>query len=77
MAFFELHALGPGPYRDLLRDRMSPREFLRFVRATARRQPFVYREILRTLGPLGASAWATRAAGRALFDSAARPTTDR
>ncbi len=77
VAFFELHALGPGPYRDLLRDRMSPREFLRFVRATARRQPFVYREILRTLGPLGASAWATRAAGRALFDSAARPTTDR
>lgn len=66
-AFGRLHALGPAAYRGLLRDRMEPRDFLRFVRETAALRPEVYGEVFRALGPFGATGWAMKAMRRAVF----------
>ncbi|UQA61883.1 FAD-dependent oxidoreductase [Polyangium aurulentum] len=54
-AFSTLHEMGDEAYGALLRDEMSPRDFIRFLRTTAARRPRVYRDVLGSLrlGALG------------------------
>ena len=56
-AFATLHAMGDGPYAALLRDEMSPGDFVRFLHATAARRPEVYRRVFRVLGAAGVGRW--------------------
>jgi lycopene cyclase CruA len=66
-AFRRLHGLGDAAYRDLIRDRLDVRRFVKFAWATSRERPEVYDEVFRVLGPLGAARWGLGAATRALF----------
>jgi lycopene cyclase CruA len=54
-AFSTLHGMGDEAYGALLRDEMSPRDFIHFLRVTAARRPSVYRDVLGNLeiGALG------------------------
>jgi lycopene cyclase CruA len=68
-AFGSLHEMGDAAYGALLKDQMSPADFTRFLRTTARKRPGVYRESLRGLGLVGTMRWGARVAG-ALTDAA-------
>jgi lycopene cyclase CruA len=57
-AFRSLEAMGEERYGALLRDELTPREALGFLRATAARHPDVWRQVLRVLGPFNAARWA-------------------
>ena len=69
-AFRRLHALGDDAYRDLIRDQLDERRFVRFAWETSRERPEVYDEVLRVLGVFGAARWGLGAASRAAFSSA-------
>jgi lycopene cyclase CruA len=56
-AFATLHELGEGAYASLLRDEMSPGDFVAFLRRTASRHPAVWREVVMGLGPWTAARW--------------------
>jgi lycopene cyclase CruA len=56
-AFGTLHAMGDEAYGRLLRDEMSGVEFARFLHATSRRRPEVYRWVFRALGVGGVGRW--------------------
>lgn len=56
-AFASLAELGNEAFASLLQDRMSARTFVRFLRHTARRQPEVYRDVLRAMGPRAIARW--------------------
>ena len=57
VAFATLARQGNGPFAALLQDRMDLPDFLRFLLATSRRQPGVYRLIWRCLGPWACLRW--------------------
>jgi lycopene cyclase CruA len=59
-AFATLSEMGNAHYADLLKDRMSGRDFIAFLRTTSKRHPAVYEEVLRSLGPLHAGRWGLR-----------------
>ena len=61
-AFATLHEMGSVPYAQLLRDEMSPRDFVTFLRRTASRHPEVWRKVMRGLGPWAAGVWGTNVA---------------
>ncbi len=56
-AFSVLHGMGDEAYGALLRDEMSPRDFIRFLRTTAALRPRVYREVLGSLKLGGLGRW--------------------
>jgi len=56
-AFATLAEMGNESYAALLQDRMSPGDFITFLRKTARRHPAVYREIIARLGPMKVGRW--------------------
>lgn len=57
VAFRVLHGMGNDAYAALLRDEMSPGDFLRFLRETAALRPRVYREVFTQLGPGEVGRW--------------------
>lgn len=61
-AFASLHEAGDATYGALLRDEMTPRAFVSFLRGTATRAPSVYRDVLRSLGPSAITRWGARVA---------------
>ena len=65
-AFASLHASGDAAYGALLRDEATPRAMASFLRATAARQPNVYRDTLRALGPGALTRWGARLAYHAI-----------
>lgn len=71
-AFASLFELGPGPYRDLLRDEASPAALVRFLYATSTKRGAVYADVARVLGLRDASRWA-----RGLAAALARRTPSR
>lgn len=70
-AFRRLHGLGDAAYRDLIRDRLDVRRFVKFAWSTSRERPEVYDAVFRVLGPMGAARWGLGAATRALFSPSA------
>jgi lycopene cyclase CruA len=56
-AFRVLHQMGNDAYAALLRDEMSPADFIRFLRATASERPRVYRDVIARMGPLALGRW--------------------
>jgi lycopene cyclase CruA len=56
-AFSVLHGMGNEAYGELLRDEMSPADFVRFLRATAALRPRVYRDVWGSLGPAEVGRW--------------------
>jgi lycopene cyclase CruA len=72
-AFASLHDMGNDTYASFVRDEIGFRDFIRFMRATARRHPTVYDEVFATLSRgeiatwlwrltrLATSQWGTRA----------------
>lgn len=67
-AFASLSELGNESYAALLQDRMSAREFARFLRFTARRHPSVYHATFRATGPVALGRWGLGLARSALAD---------
>lgn len=65
IAFATLAEMGDGAYAALLRDEMSPGQFVRFLRRTSARRPRVYLDVLRMLGPAAVWSWG-RSLGRGL-----------
>jgi lycopene cyclase CruA len=57
VAFRVLHGMGNDAYAALLRDEMSPADFIRFLRATAALRPRVYRDVLMRIGPAEIGRW--------------------
>ena len=57
-AFKTLHEMGGRYYAELLRDELSPADFLVFLRRTAARHPAAWRSVMTALGPWGAGRWA-------------------
>ena len=66
-AFGVLAEMGNDAYVALLQDRMSARAFTVFLRETARRQPRVYVQVMRALGPQATARWAAHLATRLLL----------
>lgn len=56
-AFETLHAMPNDAYARLLRDEMSGREFVTFLRTTAKKRPEVYRSVFERLGPTAVAKW--------------------
>jgi len=56
-AFGTLEEMGQDSYRDLLRDDMHPRDFIEFLRRTARRHPAVYPRVFDRLGSRAVARW--------------------
>ncbi len=56
-AFETLHAMPNDAYARLLRDEMSGREFVSFLRTTAKKRPEVYRSVFERLGPAAVAKW--------------------
>jgi len=56
-AFSVLHDMGDEAYGALLRDEMSPGEFVRFLHKTSMKRPQVYREVFTTFGLANAGKW--------------------
>ena len=61
-AFETLHAMPNDAYARLLRDELSGREFVRFLRRTATKRPEVYRSVFERLGPAAVATWGIRLA---------------
>jgi lycopene cyclase CruA len=59
-AFASLAAMGNDRFAALLQDRMHARDFIGFLRGTARRHPAVYRDVMRSLGPSLTARWGVR-----------------
>ncbi len=59
-AFASLAELGDEPFAAFLRDEIGARDFIRFMRMTARRRPSVYREAFQLLTPTEIAAWSWR-----------------
>jgi lycopene cyclase CruA len=57
-AFYTLYEQGNDVYASLLRDEMSARAFVHFLRQTAKKHPAVYTQVLGALGPMPAARWA-------------------
>lgn len=64
-AFATLAEMGQETYADLLADRMSAPDFMRFLLRTSAKQPSVYAHVLQGLGPLASARWGLRVAMRA------------
>jgi len=62
-AFRTLHGMPNDAYARLLRDEMSGREFVTFLRATAKQRPEVYRSVFERLGPAAVAKWGVNLAG--------------
>jgi lycopene cyclase CruA len=56
-AFSTLHAMPNDAYARLLRDELSGKEFVTFLRATAKQRPEVYRSVFERLGPAAVAKW--------------------
>lgn len=56
-AFASLEEMGNGSFAALLKDRMTAREFVAFLRRTATRHPAVYGEVMKALGPMKMARW--------------------
>ena len=56
-AFSTLHAMPNDAYARLLRDEMGGREFVTFLRATAKQRPEVYASVFKRLGPAAVAKW--------------------
>ena len=56
-SFASLHAMGPRPYAELLRDELPAAELVTFLRRTASRHPAVWGQVMRGLGLGRASRW--------------------
>ncbi len=69
-AFGVLAGMGNDAYVALLQDRMSARDFTRFLRQTAKLQPRVYGQVMRALGPRATARWAAHLATRLLLPGA-------
>lgn len=69
-AFKTLHELGNEAYAQLLRDEMTVRDFVRFLRLTADRHPRVWGQVMRGLGPWTAGRWGLGLARQMLRASA-------
>jgi len=61
-AFASLAEMGDAPFAAFLRDEIGARDFIRFMRATARRRPSVWREALARLSPSELATWTWRLA---------------
>jgi hypothetical protein len=62
-AFRTLHGMPNDAYARLLRDELSGREFVTFLRATAKQRPEVYRSVFERLGPAAVAKWGVNLAG--------------
>ncbi|MEZ4260626.1 MAG: lycopene cyclase [Polyangiaceae bacterium] len=56
-SFATLHAMGQGPYAELLRDELAPEALVTFLERTARRHPAVWGQVVRGLGLTRAGRW--------------------
>jgi lycopene cyclase CruA len=61
-AFRSLHELGDDTYGQFVRDEIGFRDFIRFMRRTARRHPTVYDEVFARLTPGEIARWTLRLA---------------
>jgi lycopene cyclase CruA len=57
VSFRVLHSMGNDAYAALLRDEMSPADFIRFLRTTAALRPRVYRDVFTRMGPAEVGRW--------------------
>lgn len=60
-SFHSLHAMGPEAYAELLRDELSPRELVGFLRRTAQRHPAVWGQVRKGLGLGQLGRWSVEA----------------
>jgi lycopene cyclase CruA len=56
-AFGTLHEMGNEPFASLLRDEMSPGQFVQFLARTSLKVPRVYRDVIRDLGVRDTARW--------------------
>lgn len=61
-AFASLEAMGNDTFAALLKDQTSARDFVAFLRLTAKRHPSVYGDVMKSLGPLPMARWGARLA---------------
>jgi lycopene cyclase CruA len=61
-AFASLSELGNDTYASFVRDELGFRDFIRFMRRTARRRPTIYDEVFAQLSPSEVLTWTARLA---------------
>lgn len=69
-AFASLEEMGNESFAALLKDRMSARDFVAFLRRTAKKRPRVYRDVMKALGPSPMARWGVGLARSVLVENA-------